>query len=61
MAMAPPDPPSPMMTETKGTPSPMQQSVERGQEVEDIMRRYSEVDARIYAVVTRELGWKEAA
>ena len=38
-----------------------QQSVERGQEVDDIMRRYSLVDARIYADVTRELGWKEAA
>ena len=29
MATAPPEPPSPMMTETIGTPRPKQQSVER--------------------------------
>ena len=38
-----------------------EQSAQRGQEVKDIMRRYSQVDAQIYQVISHELGWKEAA
>jgi hypothetical protein len=33
----------------------------RGVEVDAVMRRYTEVDAEVYAVLTLELGWREAA
>jgi rubrerythrin len=38
-----------------------QQALTRGAEVRDVMRRYTELDARIYAALTLELGWREAA
>ena len=38
-----------------------EQSATRGDEVRDIIRRYTEADRRIYEIVSRELGWKEAA
>lgn len=38
-----------------------EQSSTRGAEVELLMRRYAQVDARIYDALTGELGWKVAA
>ncbi|MFN2566171.1 MAG: ferritin-like domain-containing protein [Gemmatimonadaceae bacterium] len=32
-----------------------------GGEVDAVMRRYADVDARVYDALTRELGWREAA
>lgn len=37
------------------------QSVERGAEVNEIMRAYAAADALIYHTIALELGWKEAA
>ena len=33
----------------------------RGDEVREVMRRYTEVDRRVYDALTLELGWREAA
>ena len=33
----------------------------REAEVDAVMRRYAEVDARVYSALTLELGWREAA
>jgi hypothetical protein len=30
-------------------------------EVDAVMRRYTDVDAQVYAALTSELGWREAA
>ena len=38
-----------------------EQSVERGAEVNEIMRGYAAADVHIYHTIARELGWKEAA
>jgi len=38
-----------------------QQALVRGREVGDIMRRYAEVDRRVYDALTLELGWRMAA
>ena len=38
-----------------------EQSADRGEEVREIMRRYTDADRRIYEVISRELGWREAA
>lgn len=37
------------------------ESVSRGREVREVMQRYAEVDRRVYAELTLELGWREAA
>ena len=37
------------------------QAVQRGPVVNDIMRRYAEVDERVYNALTLELGWRVAA
>ncbi|HEY9428355.1 MAG TPA: ferritin-like domain-containing protein [Gemmatimonadaceae bacterium] len=37
------------------------QSRTRGDEVAALLRRYAELDARVYEELTRELGWREAA
>ncbi len=38
-----------------------QRSAGRDAEVDAVMRRYADVDARVYAALTSELGWREAA
>ena len=38
-----------------------QRATGRGAEVDAVMRRYAEVDARVYDALTIELGWREAA
>lgn len=38
-----------------------QRSAGREAEVDAVMRRYADVDARVYAALTAELGWPEAA
>ena len=38
-----------------------EQAVERGAEVNEIMRGYAAADVHIYHTIARELGWKEAA
>ena len=38
-----------------------QQALTRGDEVRDVMRRYAELDARVYDALTVELGWRGAA
>jgi hypothetical protein len=38
-----------------------QRSTGREAEVDAVMRRYAEVDARVYSALTAELGWREAA
>jgi demethoxyubiquinone hydroxylase (CLK1/Coq7/Cat5 family) len=37
------------------------QSVSRGAEVRDAMRRYAEVDEQVYAAMSAEYGWRRAA
>jgi hypothetical protein len=38
-----------------------QRAAGRDAEVDSVMRRYAEVDARVYSALTAELGWREAA
>lgn len=38
-----------------------QRAAGREAEVDGVMRRYAEVDARVYEALTIELGWREAA
>jgi demethoxyubiquinone hydroxylase (CLK1/Coq7/Cat5 family) len=38
-----------------------QRAAGRESEVDAVMRRYADVDARVYAALTLELGWREAA
>jgi rubrerythrin len=38
-----------------------QREAGRSAEVDAVMRRYADVDARVYAALTSELGWREAA
>ena len=38
-----------------------QRAAGREEEVDSVMRRYAEVDARVYDALTIELGWREAA
>jgi demethoxyubiquinone hydroxylase (CLK1/Coq7/Cat5 family) len=37
------------------------QSVSRGADVREVMRRYAEVDERVYASISAEYGWRLAA
>jgi bacterioferritin (cytochrome b1) len=37
------------------------QSVQRPDEVRDVMRRYADVDERVYAAIATEYGWRLAA
>ena len=37
------------------------QSLQRPTEVRDVMRRYAEVDERVYAAISTEYGWRLAA
>jgi bacterioferritin (cytochrome b1) len=37
------------------------QALSRGSEVRDVMRRYAEVDERVYAAISMEYGWRLAA
>jgi bacterioferritin (cytochrome b1) len=38
-----------------------QQSLQRPAEVREVMRRYTEVDERVYATISTEYGWRLAA
>jgi demethoxyubiquinone hydroxylase (CLK1/Coq7/Cat5 family) len=37
------------------------QSVSRGQEVREVMRRYAEIDEQVYAAMSAEYRWRRAA